>query len=294
MALYYYSKYRKSSAYNSVQEYVPGRQYLKSSVPYLEFRIWLRGLDLYAKREVDSNGLYFLTGPVTVVDEIYGFGFYNSGKYVGSPYIQWGSTIGTLETEGGSSGSNSKYDADITNRYEIKSVFSHYYRGSLIEGNIIAESGTYPTNGIQGDYWYVRGSIVPIGGAPTLNVPSVVVKVNENISVSWGSVSQATSYFLEKSVNGGSYSVVYSGSGRTYSEVAPKAAYITYRVRAYGNTQYTTYTTSNKVYIKTFPDMAFKIGSTLKIGDEGWVKINGQLKSIASIYIKVNGVLKEL
>ena len=32
-------------------------------------------------------------------------------------------------------------------------------RNQLLD-TIIAEDGTYPTNGIQGDYWYVRGARV--------------------------------------------------------------------------------------------------------------------------------------
>jgi len=37
----------------------------------------------------------------------------------------------------------------------------NYSQGALIEANIIAEDGTYPDDGYQAGYWWVKGALVP-------------------------------------------------------------------------------------------------------------------------------------
>jgi hypothetical protein len=79
-------------------------------------------------------------------------------------------------------------------------------RGKLIQTGIIAESGTYPINGVHSDgYWYVRGALVntppTIPGAFTNPVSGTVLKGGETVTVTHG-----TSYDAEG--NTITYSVV--------------------------------------------------------------------------------------
>lgn len=81
--------------------------------------------------------------------------------------------------------------------------------------------------------------------APTsISVPSVV-KGGENLSISWGVGTGATSYYLERSVNGGVWAQVYSGGSRSYTDYITKGwLTVSYRVRAYNSDGYSGYTTS--------------------------------------------------
>lgn len=57
---------------------------------------------------------------------------------------------------------NSNEDAEFSLSYKYASTSTStiiYAKGALVQSNIIAENGTYPTNGESGGYWYVRGSI---------------------------------------------------------------------------------------------------------------------------------------
>lgn len=50
-------------------------------------------------------------------------------------------------------------------------------------------------------------------------------------------------------------------------------------------------------YVKdrlVLPELHMKIGGSLKAWQKGWVKIDGQLREIESIHIKVAGALKEI
>ncbi|MEC1373427.1 fibronectin type III domain-containing protein [Heyndrickxia oleronia] len=76
-------------------------------------------------------------------------------------------------------------------------------RGSLIQSGIIAEEGTYPTDGQQSGYWWVRGSRVkdsiPPPGPFTVPTQGTVLKPGETVSVTWGpsSAPNLAGYTLE-------------------------------------------------------------------------------------------------
>lgn len=78
----------------------------------------------------------------------------------------------------------------------------------------------------------------------SISVPSLV-KGGESINISWGSSSRAISYYLERSVNGGTWTQIYGGSSRSYTDTITKSwNTVAYRVRAYNSDGYSGYTTS--------------------------------------------------
>ena len=95
----------------------------------------------------------------------------------------------------------------------IKNSTPNYGRGSLIQSGIIAEEGTYPTDGQQGGYWWVRGSrvnqsIAPPGGfkSPVAETP---LKPGETITVTFEPTLAAVQiYELEQAFNHGSFTTV--------------------------------------------------------------------------------------
>lgn len=66
--------------------------------------------------------------------------------------------------------------------------------------------------------------------APSLSVPAVGAE--GNFTVSWTGVSGATSYTLERSINGGGWASVYSGAGGSVSYSAQAAGTYAFRVSA--------------------------------------------------------------
>lgn len=74
-------------------------------------------------------------------------------------------------------------------------------RGGLIQSGIIAEEGTYPTDGQQGGYWWVRGSRVNQSIAPpgpfTEPAAGTVFKPSEKFNIVWGASSASNLYLYE-------------------------------------------------------------------------------------------------
>ena len=78
----------------------------------------------------------------------------------------------------------------------------------------------------------------------SITVPATI-KGGESIVISWSSSPGATRYHLERSVNGGAYTQIYSGTALNYTDTIIKGwNTVTYRVRAYNSDGYSGYTTS--------------------------------------------------
>lgn len=177
-------------------------------------------------------------------------------------------------------------------RVDVLSSKTIYGRGTFIE-TVVAENGTYPNDGIQGSYWYVRGSLVTPGTPTFITVPTEI-EGGTTITISWGTSSNSDSYRLEKQLNGGSWSQIYSGTARSYSDTIPKGTRsVAYRVRGANGTAYSSYKTSQTITVQSFPEMGIRVNGALKASDAGWVKVNGQLREIDTIWVRINGVLKE-
>ncbi len=68
------------------------------------------------------------------------------------------------------------------------------------------------------------------GSAPTLTAPSVGAQ--GNFTVSWTGVGTATSYSLERNINGAGWTAVYSGAGNSQTYSAQAAGSYSFRVNA--------------------------------------------------------------
>ena len=78
----------------------------------------------------------------------------------------------------------------------------------------------------------------------TITVPSAIT-VGDSIAVSWGAVSGADSYTLERSVNGGDFTQVYSGIATSYTDTALATwSKVQYRVASVKDNVSSNWTTS--------------------------------------------------
>lgn len=88
----------------------------------------------------------------------------------------------------------------------------------------------------------------------SISVPSSI-KGGSSVTISWGTSTDpngdTVKYSLERSVNGGTYSVIYDGTAKSYLDsITAGWNTVQYRVRAYDtNNDYSSYKTSNKVTI---------------------------------------------
>ena len=117
-------------------------------------------------------------------------------------------------------------------------------KGSL-SGNVYsASSGTYPSNGISGDYWYEALGAISTGTA--LTVPKIAME-GKSLPVGWASINGATAYVLERLANRGSWEQVYSGAGTSFEDTAGDWNTVQYRVRASFSGTNGDYTTSAEI-----------------------------------------------
>ena len=108
---------------------------------------------------------------------------------------------------------------------------------------------------------YVTGNTYSVinNTAPTIpssiSVPSSV-QAGKAFTVSWGTSTDAdgnlAGYTLQRKLNSGTYTTIYTGSSRSYQDTIPKANYktVTYRVQAYDtDDEVSNYKTSNIVTV---------------------------------------------
>jgi len=168
------------------------------------------------------------------------------------------------------------------------------YDGTEKEVKINLPDHSKPTEGTLSGTLYLEQYVTDTPSY--INVPSQEVSKGSTIQISWGNSPDASSYRLERQINGGSWSQIYSGTQTSYTDTVQNDwVTIRYRVRAYNSTYgYSSYVTSNTITVKQFPELKIKINGEQKTSEAGWVKINGELKEIEKIFIKVNGELKEV
>lgn len=101
-----------------------------------------------------------------------------------------------------------------------------------------------PEYGVSGIY-ILRLIALYLPQPPSHIIVPTEVKGGESIIITWGSSSNATRYYLERSVNGGSWTQIYSGNDLSYIDSITKGwNTVRYRVRAYNYDGYSDYTTS--------------------------------------------------
>ena len=108
---------------------------------------------------------------------------------------------------------------------------------------------------------YVTGSTVTVTNNTAPSTPSSIsvpssVQAGVSFTVSWGASTDSdgnlSGYTLQRKLNSGSYTTIYTGSSRSYQDTIPKSGYtsVTYRVQAYDTEGATSgYRTSNTVTI---------------------------------------------
>lgn len=75
------------------------------------------------------------------------------------------------------------------------------------------------TTDSDGCYTVMFASTLTPPAPATITVPSAIT-VGDSIAVSWGAVSGADSYKLERSINGGDFSQIYNGTAASYTDTA--------------------------------------------------------------------------
>ena len=92
------------------------------------------------------------------------------------------------------------------------------------------------------------------------SAPTSGTRYESSIAVSWGASTDpnghSVTYRLEVSINGGTYSQIYSGSSRSYTHSitgVTRGQSIQYRVRAYDGMAYSSYRTSSLCYRNNAP-----------------------------------------
>ena len=110
---------------------------------------------------------------------------------------------------------------------------------------------------------YITNRNVSMRYTPAVTTPSAPSSISYSTSInsynstriSWGSVSGATSYVLERAINGGSFSQVYSGTATSYTDYGLNSSTtkVQYRVKAVnsgGSSSYKTGSTATVYYNK--------------------------------------------
>lgn len=133
-------------------------------------------------------------------------------------------------------------------RVPLRGTFTEYYlqdaKGGFSGSVYSASSGTYPSNGISGDYWYEALGAVSTG--TVLTVPKIAME-GKSLPVGWASIDGATAYVLERLANRGSWEQVYSGAGTSFEDTAGDWNTVQYRVRASFSGTNGDYTTSAEI-----------------------------------------------
>lgn len=120
----------------------------------------------------------------------------------------------------------------------ISGVPSTVAQGNFIQ-NVVAEDGTYPTNGRHtDDFWYVRGTIAntaPITPG-TFTQPTGTLEIGDSKAITWGASSDAegniSRYILEASVNNGAWSQIGQPTSPSFTYTVPTATSVKFRVKA--------------------------------------------------------------
>lgn len=107
------------------------------------------------------------------------------------------------------------------------------------------------TTDSDGCYTVVFASTLTPPAPATITVPSAIT-AGDSIAVSWGAVSGADSYKLERSINGGDFTQVYSGIATSYTDTALATwSKVQYRVASVKNNVSSNWTTSVEKTVET-------------------------------------------
>lgn len=133
----------------------------------------------------------------------------------------------------------------------------------------------------------------PPSAPSSITVPTIV-KGGETLSISWGSGSLSTRYYLERSVNDGTYTALYNGTSLSYTDTITKGwLKVAYRVMSNNVDGYSSYTTSPTRTVQNFPTVWVNIGGVWKENQGIWVNIGGVWKAVDELNSNIGGVWKK-
>lgn len=113
------------------------------------------------------------------------------------------------------------YDARLVHSNRSLNGLSACYGRSGVRPALNLSSSQLVSDTTDSDGCYTvvfAGTITPPAPA-TITVPSAIT-AGDSIAVSWGAVSGADSFKLERSVNGGDFSQIYNGTAASYTDTA--------------------------------------------------------------------------
>ena len=135
--------------------------------------------------------------------------------------------------------------------------------GSAIAVIIMQFNGTASNNAADSGLNWVRPACIlrsdalivnDSGAIETLNSPTfttlpVAIMQGQSLDVGWEAVINADSYVLERKVDSGEWTQIYSGANLSYTDTIGEWSTVQYRVKAGLSTAYSDYTTSNAISV---------------------------------------------
>lgn len=144
------------------------------------------------------------------------------------------SNIRTIDTDGGAITKNA-YNGSVGVRPAL----------NLSSSLLVSD-----TTDSDGCYTVVFASTLTPPAPATITVP-LAITAGDSIAVSWGAVSGADSYTLERSVNGGDFSQIYNGTAASYTDTALATwSKVQYRVASVKDNVSSNWTTSVEVTVE--------------------------------------------
>jgi hypothetical protein len=194
--------------------------------------------------------------------EIRNIKFYPPSTYAGNSAYKYHFGI-TWQKVGGGNGSAYLTSGTNINAGAYSNPSTQYTLSSLIIPDMANASGglnasnlfievrlvsndsyvmSYQSFSVDGDgtsYWFTANpnpSTLP--AAPVLNALPASINDNNNITVSWEAANLAAQYRLQRKIDAGSWTTLYTGASRTYTDSEVKTLWNSVQYRVYGINTY--------------------------------------------------------
>lgn len=131
---------------------------------------------------------------------------------------------------------------------------------------------------------------------PTVSTSPRIMHRN-TYEVNWSSATTGAKYTVDRSVNGGSYTRLFTDTTTTSITESPLDTWTSVRyavIANHGGANSSWGYSSNMAVDPFFPKLKVMQGGSVKTGIAGWVLVGGVLKRVKDIWIMTGGVLKKL
>lgn len=217
------------------------------------------------KVTVGAKLSYFISGDTTSA----------KSKRLAKSEFGYGNESWWLRDSGSTSGSDDRalyvaYDGVVSTTQMIDGL---YTRPAII----------MPTDLIVDDNNNITANTAP-SPPSSITVPTDPVPAGSTISVSWTSVSGATSYTLQRSANGGSWQTIQTNSSTSYMDTANAAwTQVQYRVATVANGFTSAYVSSTIVTVLPYSVQTLTVPSQIMEGQS--IPISWSAVNLATNYI---------